>query len=233
MFSDSEFFYSNKYLKYLVGKNIKNVNQKNINQLIILTTPHETCIDHINHYCDYYANKLAMTLKHIFLFKKYNIKILHGNINRTRIDLNRIQSRNTQFRKKLREIVDNFNIKTDSHNIIYIIDCHSFPFEKNGNTFSTNDVKNPQTTILYDTDIEEKYANILKTILQKKNIDVTNLPGIHNDIIDEFSNIHKHNLHIIPILIEVREDLTDIQLNDIADSINEWIIIINENLFGK
>lgn len=228
MFSDSEFFYSNKYLKYLTGGNVKN-----INQLVILTVPHETCIDHIDHYCDYYANKLAMSLKNV-LFKKYDITIVHGNINRLQIDLNRIQSRNTKFREKIREIVNQFNIKNKSNNIIYIIDCHSFPFEKSGEyDFATDEVKDPQTTILYDTAIERKYANILESILRTKNINVTNLPGIHNDIIDEFSNIHKHDLHIIPILIEVREDLTNKQLNDVANSVDQWITTINKDLFDK
>lgn len=211
---------------YLLTNPKMQINDKPIfdaaDRLIILTTPHETCISNVGHSCDYYAPILAKKL-----FDKLSdlgdIILIHGNINRKQIDLNRIESRNTDFRNKIRQVVkDSINI--DKKNIIYLIDCHSFPvYIDRKYHFGTAEIPEPEVTILFDDPMQINIVYQLKLVLSARGLAVTALPGKKNDIIDEFIAIDNET-KIIPLLIEVREDLNDDKLDLIGSAIKEWIL---------
>lgn len=143
-------------IAYIVAD--KNINYKldARNQLIILTTPHAKCNYKIEKYkphnCDFYAEKFANKLEQILSENKREIILYHGTINRTEIDLNRDASLDTNFRKRIRNRIK-MKIKElaaldeyqNYSNIIYVIDCHSFPSE----SFSNIRIKNPEIAILF------------------------------------------------------------------------------------
>jgi hypothetical protein len=204
-----------------------------INELIILTTPHEKCIKTSEHLCDTYAEKLAKELFTILGMTKSEIILIHGTINRKFVDLNRIQGRDTKFRQEIRNKVNNFidNAKTN-HNIVYIIDCHSFPVEKHQYTFRDVRISKPEVSILFDDPIQLTLMEELTNILHDHGIAATKHMGTGNDIMDEFIHINKDDVRIVPVLIEVREDLDNDKMTLIGESVRQWIGTVNRYIFG-
>lgn len=198
--------------------------QENI--AIILTIPHAKCIgNNENHTCDAYAKKLADALENKLTKITKNIHIFIGNINRSKIDLNRIQSRVTPFRRKVIETAKKW---LDSGiRELFVIDCHSFPVNVSGiYTFGTNEISKPQVTILYDQstyNIDKKYADLLEKKFRDIGLKSTELKGIHNDIIDQFIQLKSNYTKIIPLLVEIREDLDKTQIDNVTTAILSWI----------
>src|SRR5437588_192292 len=107
-------------------------------KLIILTLPHFKCLNNKfntfnDHNCDIILPKISNIMSKILSNDKRKIVILEGDINRQASDLNRIESSGTNFDIQLEQLIEtkikeiNYqNIKIPN-NIIYIIDCHSFP----------------------------------------------------------------------------------------------------------
>jgi len=198
-----------------------------INQLVITTTPHEQCQNPpIYHTCDTSAKLLAEQIQK-------NIHIA-GSINRTIIDLNRLPSRyTTKFRNNIRTAIQSF-ISTiqpnDTKNIIYILDCHSFP--PNTHSFYNIRISEPDIAILFDNPNHLIYMDELISTMADNQIKATKHIGINNDIIDEFSHINDQNITLIPVLIELNESINDpIKLRKIGESIDRWIINVNNFLF--
>lgn len=120
-------------------------------------------------------------------------------------------SRFTQFRKDINNVI----ISHKSNNLIFLIDCHSFP----ANNFQSISVKNPDMSILF----LPKYLMIIDDLyndLRDSNILVTKFIGKGNDIIESSDD---YNRKIIPILLEVNEKLLII-----SKCIDKWINKINE-----
>jgi len=185
---------------------------------IILTVPHALCIyDNKNHTCDATAKKLAYKLMSKLGGKiTNNITTVIGNINRSKIDLNRIQSRKTEFRKIIVKIIKTWEKK--KLKVIFVIDCHSFPIKKfRIYDFGTNQISKPLVTILYDSLVHHEYIDYLDQL------PITKLKGIHNDIIDQSITFEDKNTKIMPVLIEVREDMTDKQYTILSTVIENWI----------
>lgn len=180
---------------------------------IILTVPHYICIGTISgHNCDTKAELLADSISSKFPDEQ-DLIILIGNINRTLIDLNRIQSRNTRFRKRIREEIEKRRNKR-----IFLLDCHSF--DKTHDFRDKNQFVDPEFVIIYDHEKFKQDAFKLKDMLLLKNIKVNVIKGNKNDIIEEFQSYED----ITCLLLELSEDLKNSKKIDIiSDSIKNWI----------
>lgn len=208
-------------------------------QLIILSVPHELCLNKSNqdHLCDSGANNFSQILESILKSPNREISVFHGNINRSYIDLNRIASRlTTEFRWDIREQIFNKikylilnKIPIEDSKIIYLFDCHSYPPVD-------NHYANYEMVILLDNYKYLKPIQILQHNLIVNNIDCKIIRGITNDIIDEAYLIEKtYNLNnllifLIPMLIEINENLDNNKLIIICKIINQWIIAFNNYL---
>lgn len=205
------------------------MDKTNSNLFFIITVPHSFCIYFEGHTCDFYAE---ITAKYLFsqLSDNYNTYLITADINRVFIDMNRIESRNTEFRKKIRNIFNNILKSNSKKKIIFILDCHSFPVENNTiYHFGTVNIPNPKITILYNNSTKKKYAELLVDLLNKNNLDTTILPGIDNDIINEYSFFEDENTLVVAILIEIREDLSHSELSLFVELVEQWSLKINNS----
>lgn len=210
--------------------------------LVIMTVPHEECDDEFtNHDCDPWAILIAQRLYN----NLYNRVIFHGDINRRYIDLNRIPSRfRTAFRNKIRQftfeylkaIIQNMIAnKKITYKTIFAIDCHSYP--RFG--FSKANIKDPDVTILYDNTNYIDYLKLLVKMLNDNKIIAIMLPGVHNDIMDEFNDIQENfntimfGIRIIALLLEVNEKLDANKLNIISNTVTDWIDTVDKNIEQK
>lgn len=159
-----------------------------------------------------------------------NIVLVEGDISRYYMDLNRrISIYTTEFRKNIRELVIHQiekiikNKSLNANNIIYIIDCHSFP--NYNNKFINNDV-----VILLEALKDYVFASELIIMLKQSNIKTTIFKGEKNDIMDEFNQWDREftNIKIIPILLEINESITEQNIKIVCKVINEWINKINK-----
>lgn len=211
--------YKNKYL------GLKEITENNGKQLIILTTPHEKCPNYKHtHLCDFFAIKLANQLLESLKDETTEVMLFSGNINRSVVDLNRIAGRNTEYRKNVKNTLLK-KIKNSSF-VTYVLDCHSFP---PGDSFQNIRTTNPDVTILFD-DCKSQLLIIDELIetFRDNNILAIKLIGINNDIIDEYNSIKIPNRKIIPVLIELNENVDDDKLKIIGKCINIWIKTINK-----
>lgn len=226
----------------------KNIQYKlNLKQLIILTVPHAKCDTIIEknypHSCDFSAVKFATELKKVLTDDSREIITFYGTINRRKIDLNRIQSIYTNFRKRIRNrikmriyelVFSEINI---INKIIYVIDCHSFP----SNSFENVRINNPDVCILMADCLQLTVVEELTDILRDNGINATKHLGDGNSIIeefysfDEYYNLSKLGIKIIPVLIEINEKTasTDEKLYIICSAINIWIQTINKYTLEK
>lgn len=207
-------------------------------QLIILSVPHAKCLsENSKHTCDTAADKLATYIKN--KLKNKDARIFLGDINRSIIDLNREAGIYTSWRKNIRDTIKNklINYKLNKSNIVFVLDCHSFP---NG-SFGTKKYPNPDVSILYSSKSQLNIINKLINTFERNNIVTTSHLGIHNSVIDEFYildqriyNVLLNNyVRIIPILIEVKESITEDQLDKIGLCVNEWIDNITHSLINQ
>lgn len=187
---------------------------------VLITVPHYTCIFHkgmvFNHNCDKKAELLADMISQKLSENNIKTKILLGGINRTIIDLNRFESRHTNFRKKIRSIVENALPSR-----IVLLDCHSF---NENHTFFERYV-NPDFVIISDNLKKFKSAVLkLRDMLEETGIKTNVLSGIKNDIIDEFED-----KVFIPVLLEASENLDIEKMNNISATIKDWIMYCYNN----
>jgi hypothetical protein len=169
------------------------------------------CIPERTHNCDRKAEFLSDSISEKLFRNNILTKIYLGGINRKIIDLNRFESRNTNFRKKIRYTVEKYN------GVIILLDCHSFDethtfFEK---------YKDPDFVILVDNLKYFSPASKLRDMLEYRGIKTNLLQGKHNDIIDEFESNPKV---LISILLEVSERLENNKMIIISDTIKDWTL---------
>jgi hypothetical protein len=177
---------------------------------ILLTVPHSVCDsikdkDNINHSCDSSAHESAILLCKSFINKGIDCICLASNEFRYKHDLNRKESRKTEYRNTLRTIM-----KTKNPDIL--LDIHSYPNNymdeaRDANMFKKDEI--PPDIILLKGKLDRSYKNnslseSLYRNLKNNNINVKIIKDIDVlDIINEASEIN-----IPGILIEINEKLT-------------------------
>ena len=221
-------------------------------QLIVLTVPHYVCDDGIEHPCDNYAAKLAETITDSIKSNSRDIVIQYGDIPRKITDLNRnkYSSISSNFRRKIRNLIEekiksiqiNQVNQVNHEEIIYLIDCHSFP----GKSFANVRFENPDVSILMADCRQLTLVEELTDSLKEKGIKATKHLGKGNSIIEEFYFPDKtdgtqrapipertqrapipERTRIIPILIEANEN-EDYNMKIVAECVNVWIEKINK-----
>lgn len=219
-------------------------------RLIIITIPHTICDytkPRTEHVCDFEAENFANILREVLEEDEINnVYFYRGNIIRTSTDLNRPKSLYTDYRKairnrvimKIKEIKITYPSYPES-NIIYIIDCHSFPSQST--SFQNIRYKNPDVTVIFTDCNQLIYMDELTEIFKEFNISASKVIGSNNSIIDEFYfidayyQLEKSNIKIVPVLIEINESNTQQKMKSIGLAIKGWMPKVNnyiiENVF--
>jgi hypothetical protein len=160
--------------------------------MIVFTVPHATNVDgnvtcntHI--YCDTDALRVARA----FSLRVPNSQLLIGDVNRTQMDLNRIESRyTTSFRSQLRDMSKQF-----------VLDIHSYPQDEMwGLGFSS-----PAVFLVDD-------GSLIDLVKWNRVFQLPMLRGQGNDIMDEMTT-----LGIPSILLEVREGISGVFIDGLID----------------
>lgn len=180
-------------------------------QIVIITVPHSECLDREDlifkiRTCDYRAEQAAKILYHQLIQNGIKSEILIGDITRIKIDLNRKESRNTQFRTQLASKIKQY-ISEDYD--VFVIDMHSFP----SNDFCIYFISFPQVS---------QFAHLAAQKLER----FTTIPiykGQNNDIIEQ-----AYDLGATSILIEVNEDK-----NKLSDKLLTTILANFSRLFNS
>lgn len=176
---------------------------------ILLTCPHAYCgnnsIDRnyfeSEHFCDLIAEDMTNEL-YTKLSKNNQVDIEIGKTARPECDLNRIQCRNTSFRRKISQKMQNFDL---------ILDIHSYP--------SNSEYGAYQAVILEDRPLSRDLSSYsLYQYLISNGINVGLLQGRGNDIEDE-----SHEKGIDSFLIEFDEDMSLKFNQNLINLISEWV----------
>lgn len=170
-------------------------------QRLLITVPHARCNHKDNprmHLCDQSAKEFAKSLY------RSGDKLMIGDMNRSEIDYNRIESIGTEWHTELTELM-----KSKTYD--FLIDAHSFP--ETSERYGGNDV-----VILYNyfsTGVRQVAESIRKA-LEKYSFKVE----IRESIMQEDFILSKSvALGISGLLIEVSEKLTESQLNRVAQTV--------------
>jgi hypothetical protein len=172
---------------------------------LIITAPHSLCSASLPYRnCDTVSLIASSRLfRQIYSMNTgLQIKYFPSNHHRDEFDLNRYESRNTDYRK---------NISNNLSDAILLIDIHSF--EKKG---FGSDVD----VVLLDDYPMTQYSKLLYDIMKSNNISVAYLEGDPkiNDIEEE-----ARSRNIPAILIEYMETIPISTIDNINNSIIEWI----------
>lgn len=184
---------------------------------VLLTVPHKACPPNSppNHLCDFVAETSAVAL-YQYLGRKPCLLI--GNIPRTQCDLNRIQCRQTKFRKELRKEIKSGDYK-------FVLDIHSYPpdlEDKELREWSKYDL------VIMDRLPETQYGDLLTKLLQKAGVNCMRVLGSKkNDIVGE---ARENGLY--SVLLEFKEEVKRMPYEKIAHVIeHEWIpAVLEQNM---
>ncbi len=209
----------NQLLGYVINPNQNHsTNGHQVQSLVVLTVPHAKCsVNLAGHNCDTSASPFARMLEAKLIESGRNVVTMYGDINRLEVDLNRVEARYTDFRVKVRKAVVGYIEKMNG--LVFVLDCHSFP-DKRG--YSNVRISNPDVMLLFDNVVN--FVNIfeLMELLREKGIVVILVPGVRNDIIDEF-NMAVKGVHVVSVLIEVNESMSDSKLDVVCSVVDVWI----------
>lgn len=192
---------------------------------VFLTAPHSACEDldlkKIEHMCDLVASAALYAIKAALSREKIPVWTIYADVNRRRLDLNRIASRNSsQFREGIRSAVHE-----SGGNLKILLDIHSFnsdylPWE------------GYEVAILDDRKLSRKLESYnMVTWLEQHGVAVKYVQGISNDIQDEMHLMQDetHPQGIESFLIEFNESLAgrtrfepSSRMTQIATWISEW-----------
>jgi len=189
---------------------------------VLLTVPHAQGCDRLSsrHPCDTLAEGLAQYLQQSC---SGNCEVLVGDIPRTVLDLNRKESRYTEYRQQIKKRIQ-YHMQRGE--IVWVIDCHSFP-----QTYRWNQEQSTDFVIL-DTWLNNRptvYVSQLTTFLQKQQVDILQLQGASpedndtNDIMDTSRQLGAYSF-----LLEVKEGLRRSRLQQISVLIIKWITEMTE-----
>jgi hypothetical protein len=166
---------------------------------IILTVPHSVCysrdLAHLDHLCDHAALVAAYEIKSNLDALGVKTWLEPADMNRRRLDLNRLESRHTTgFRQRIRD-----RIEGSRKTLKMVLDIHSYPEQYD--QWSNYDI-----AILEDRKpMDGLPAASMHKWLGKNKITSTYVQGVNNDIQDEV-----HELGFESFLIEFNEGM----LND-------------------
>jgi len=118
--------------EYMTGFHVKSdVPCGDRKPFVIITVPHAKCTAGIEkHSCDYYAAESARILSSKLNADEIDNIVLEGDKNRFDIDLNRVESKDTEF-----HFILNGLIRQNSDRNILLIDMHSGRFKENDSPF--------------------------------------------------------------------------------------------------
>jgi hypothetical protein len=163
----------------------------------------------MNHSCDYSASIAADKI--FSKIKSPNKLIFKSYVPRSIYDMNRIQSRQTDFRR---------NIRNRFSEVDLLFDIHSFPFSKDYPLFWN------EVFIIDDTPGFTELSRGIFNILKRSGFKCELISGSGvNDITNEAKNSG-----IDSILIECNEDLSERRMNQLTSIIADCI---NKLLSGK
>jgi len=174
---------------------------------ILLSVPHNKCNrvhSELAHSCDFIAEETADYLADLLIDEEIPFVLLYGDINRTKMDLNRRRSRKTQFRKDLRK-----ELKKDPY---CLLDVHSFPQ-------GDEDFKDADIAIGTDNDKLEQYLKDLVYYLAGRGINALVIGNLEADIVKEAKS-----LHVNSYLLEFNEGLDDEHKDFICQEIITYIV---------
>jgi predicted N-formylglutamate amidohydrolase len=188
---------------------------------IILTVPHAQGCDSATsrHPCDALAEGLARYLQQSCKNAAIESEVLVGVTPRANLDLNRKESRNTEYRKQINERIQYHQQRGD---VVWVIDCHSFPQDYQWTAQQTTDF------VILDTWLNNRptaYVTTLTNFLQKRKVHVTQLRGAlpeddeTNDIMDTSRQLGAYSF-----LLEVKEGLETSTLQKMSVSLVAWLL---------
>jgi hypothetical protein len=184
---------------------------------IIITAPHSYCLPSSIlpfRHCDRSAHRMAVeivrALRQEQKIPKQNIKLLLSNVLRSQMDLNRIESKNSDFQQALTPYLQEASV---------LMDVHSFPL--NSDFGLINDVY-----VLISPDVNPQVQAQSRRLIQELQ-QAGYRANVHwgaktVNYIVERANQHE-NLKSA-VLLEVNENLSRGVLHDMASIVANWVV---------
>ena len=152
-----------------------------IKPTFVITVPHAKCHPHIrDHLCDFASLPAAIVSQKSLKQNALVIAPIIGDINRFDVDLNRIESRETEFRHRILQEIE--TAKVTGHPV-FVVDVHSFNRGADWGTDHDDDL------VLVLLDGRKRYnisgiPEMLKELLGDDLTDLISTGGSHlNDIV--------------------------------------------------
>ena len=98
-------------------------------------------------------------------------------------------------------------------------------------SFSNLRINEPEAAIIFNNCSLLLIAEELTETFRDNGVISTKFCSTGNDIINEFYELNmktNRHIYIVPILIEIRENLSNEKINIISKSIDKWIATTNE-----
>lgn len=179
---------------------------------ILISVPHNMCDDNHDageHTCDTIAEGIADYITELLSDRDIPYVLIYGDINRETMDLNRVGSRDSEFRKDLR---DEFRDKPHC-----LLDVHSFPE-------GDKDFQDVDIAIGTDRNVIEPHLKDLADYLHSEEIDTIAIGKLEADIVKEAK---EHG--ITAYLLEFNEGLDEDYQREIAENIIDFIELGGED----
>lgn len=176
-----------------------------VDLFVVVVAPHSLCNPKLKYrHCDRVAREAA-----IDLYQKlpYDGKLFLSNVYREKLDLNRSPSRKSPFRHELSKYIGTVS---DGVQKMYVLDVHSFP---------EGEYQDRQIAIVNNDMKRNLCAKRLFHYLQDDGFDVEYFEG--TDVNDIHIEALKHGHP--SVLIEFNENLTPNQIQDLTQSITNWL----------
>jgi hypothetical protein len=181
---------------------------------VLVTTPHETCDAYISgHLCDTVVRQAAEALVRHLAGTQFRTTYIHGDINRSRVDLNRRKSRGTTgFRRRVSDVMKN-HVDTG----LWLLDVHSYP-----GVYA--DVESECVVLLpYDNPVASEHGRDLAHYLSRHGVSVLIYQGgAENDLMAEATSFSYTHV----FLLEFSEHVHLLRLHFIAKTIVEWMSLL-------
>ncbi len=179
--------------------------------MVVVTVPHAQCPPiaiPTSHPCDLLAPQAARCL----WLKQEKIDVhrpFFGTIPRTECDLNRVQCRNTSYRKRVREFV-----LENQESTVFVLDIHSYPPD-------TNEWTSYELVVLDDSTTKPRdYSFAFVDFMKDSGIPILLGKGKGNDILVEMRGLGQRSF-----LLEFNESLMNDpnRFREICDAIVLWL----------
>jgi len=177
---------------------------------VIITAPHAFCYHWISErHCDRKAKIAALNFYNKIPYQK---EIFLADQPRGMYDFNRLTSRFTLFRQKIRQYLNRLLPFKDS---VMVIDIHSFVEHSDDSGYKG------EIALLDEIPGTSEYVDSIQQYLINNGVNVTRYVGDFNDIVQE-----SRSYGFKAILIEYNENLSIDRINEINDLLVEWLDLI-------